>query len=254
MDISRLSDEELWVRTKTLASSERASVCDLVEHLAEIDKRGLHARRMHASMFEYCIHFLHLSEEAAYRRIRAARAIQKFPPISGLLREGKLTIETVALIHPFLNDEGAAPLVTKCIGLRKWEVQRLIAGRQPDAPQRDFIRVLAAARTVEAVPAREDEPLLSFTMGSIPSSGSEHPASPPPQVSSQAPPSDSPEHAIRVAFTADAEFHRFLLRARQLLRHKYPDGRLEGVLKDALVALLERRDLGFRWGAGVRRV
>jgi len=36
-------------------------------------------------------------------------------------------------------------------------------------------------------------------------------------------------------------------RARALLRHKYPDGRLEGVLKDALAALLSKKDRGFGW-------
>ena len=34
---------------------------------------------------------------------------------------------------------------------------------------------------------------------------------------------------------------------RLFLRHKYPDGRLEGVFKDALLALLKRKDRSFGW-------
>jgi hypothetical protein len=37
------------------------------------------------------------------------------------------------------------------------------------------------------------------------------------------------------------------------MRHKYPDGRLDGVLRDALQALLERKDPLIRWEAVRRR-
>jgi hypothetical protein len=91
-----------------------------------------------------------------------------------------------------------------------------------------------------AAPLPVMEPLLTFIPNETLSAPTPKPppATKPPYVQS---------HSIRVSFSADAEFHKLMLRACALLRHKYPDGRLEGVLKDALVALLKRRDRGFGW-------
>ncbi|MDE2143472.1 MAG: hypothetical protein KGJ84_13780 [Elusimicrobia bacterium] len=216
-----------------------------MEHLAEIDKRDLPSKRMRVSLYEFCVHHLRLSEEAAYRRIRAARAIRKFPPISNLLREGKLTFESVALLHPFLNDPDAAVLVTRCIGLRKWQVQSLLAGRQTEKPRPDVIRVCGPVLDQKKARTMDDSPSFFSTSAGAAPAPSAAPLSPTPASSS---PNTAPRpHSIRVSFSADAEFHRLMLRARALLRHKYPDGRLEGVLKDALVALLKRKDRGFGW-------
>ena len=60
-----------------------------------------------------------------------------------------------------------------------------------------------------------------------------------------------PPRVVRFAFSADESFYRMLEQARCLLRHKYPDGRLEGVLGDALQALIERRDPVLRWLAAM---
>lgn len=80
VDISRLTDDELLARARSLASAERGAVCDLVEHLAEIDRRKLNRSLGYPTLFEYCVYSLGYSEGATYRRIRAARAIQIFPP------------------------------------------------------------------------------------------------------------------------------------------------------------------------------
>ncbi|MBI3564877.1 MAG: hypothetical protein HY079_06760 [Elusimicrobia bacterium] len=62
-----------------------------------------------------------------------------------------------------------------------------------------------------------------------------------------------PRRRVRLAFTADHRFYVTLEKARALLRHKYPDGRLEGVLMDALKVLLEKKDPVLRWAASKRR-
>lgn len=261
VDISRLSDDELWDRTKALALSERIVTLDLVEHLAEIDKRKLPEARESISLYEFCVHHLRLSEEAAYRRIRAARAIKKFPPILHLLRGGRLTVETVALMNPFLDGPDAAALVTACLGLRKWQVQALLANRQTEKPRRDVIRYCGAVVNTEK-PRTGEPPALDFDVASAVIAGPvsvsvqvpvqvQVPAPAPPPLNPAPEPVarvESPRpSSVRVSFSADDEFYKLMLRARALLRHKYPDGRLEGVLKDALIALLRKRDRSFGW-------
>ena len=252
VDISELTDDELWSRTKALACAERVSTYALIVHLAELDRRRLAEKKTQLSLFEFCVHQLHLSEEAAYRRIRAARAIRKFPPLSFLLRDGKITVETTALLNPFLDGPDAAALVKSCVGLRKWQVQALLAGRRPENAKRDVIRYCGPAVPASQAPPSAPAPLFEAAHPAAASVSADEavsaPAPPAAQALPVAPTAPIRVHAIRVSFSADVEFHKMLRRAQSLLRHKYPDGRLEGVLKDALTALLRKKDPGFRWG------
>ena len=160
-DISRLSDAELHRRAKELAAAERGATADLIEHLAEIDRRRIYRGSECNSLFEYCVHMLACSEAAAYRRIRATRACQIFPPISALLREGKLTLESVALLHPFLEGPDAAVLVMKASGMKTWQVQELLAKRQAPGTRRDVVRFCAPPVARSPTPDRESAPLLA---------------------------------------------------------------------------------------------
>ena len=113
-----MSDDELWHRTKILASQERIATVDLVEHLAELDSRKLWFKHEFRGIFEYCVCCLRLSEDAAYKRIRAARAVRLFPPIVILMRSGMLSLAAVVRLHPFLDRPDAASFVKMAAGLR----------------------------------------------------------------------------------------------------------------------------------------
>jgi hypothetical protein len=43
-----------------------------------------------SSMHAYCVEHLHLSDDAAAKRIHAARAARRFPALFGALTEGRL--------------------------------------------------------------------------------------------------------------------------------------------------------------------
>jgi hypothetical protein len=242
-----MTDAQLLARAKQLASIEREATCDLLEVLAAIDQRRAYRELGCGSLYEYLVGALRYSEAAAFRRIRAIRAIRLFPPIAVLLREGRLTIETATLLHPHLEDEDAAKLVQQAAGLRTWQVARLLATRQEPGPERDILRFINAP---PRVPTSTDDtaPLLPVGCRSatqpLDAPATDDNPLPPPKPSIPA-----PSRAIRVAFTADEGFFRLLERARAVMRHKYPDGRLECVLGDALNALLDKKD----WGRRARR-
>ncbi|MDO8632394.1 MAG: hypothetical protein Q7R41_18075 [Phycisphaerales bacterium] len=245
VDISNLTNDELIRRTEELAADLRTKTCELVESLVELDRRKLYLDSG-PSLFEYCVSKLKMSEAAAYRRIRAARAFQAYPPVKSLLRSGKLTLESLTLLHPFLNDADAGKLVAEASGMRIWEVDRLVAPRRTEPPRRDVVRFIApiqpaptvAAEIAEAtlfeppavaqpeVPAviREPKPTKTVTEAAVPAA----------TVPAPAP-------GIRVGFTADAAFFVLLREAQAAMRHKYPDGRLDGIFRDALKALLKKK-------------
>lgn len=240
VDISRLDEEQLWTRAVELAKGEHDATCDLVEALAELDRRGLPHKKDYASLFEACVHRLKLTEGAAYRRIRAARAIILFPPISVLLRQRRLSLEAITLLHPYLKDADAAVLVQSAADKRIWEIERIVAARRTEEPRRDVVRMIAPQLAPTA--ATEIEPALFAAAPAqrSPTAAAEH------SVSQPSPPPPSPRspepnaHAVRIAFTADADFHRLLRETQAAMRHKYPDGRLDGVFRDALRALLRK--------------
>ena len=72
--LSHLGDRTLLHDLATLVARERTTTAQLLAHLAEVDARRLHLPAGFPSMFLYCVHELGLSEDGAFKRIRAARA------------------------------------------------------------------------------------------------------------------------------------------------------------------------------------
>ena len=60
--IAALGDEELLAMLRHLLAQERTLSARLLVHLAEVDARGLYREQAYASMFDYCVQALHLSE------------------------------------------------------------------------------------------------------------------------------------------------------------------------------------------------
>lgn len=255
MDITKLTDEELLRRTEELARDLRTKTVELVESLVELDQRKLFFSE-YRSLFEFCVFKLKMSDGAAYRRIRAARAFQAFPPVKPLLRSGQLSLESLVVLHPFLKDKDAETLVAQAAGMRVWEVERLVSPRRTEAPRRDMVRFVPAptpaiALATEIPPATDislfDAPanvaaeieasVPIIAVPAAPAAVIDLPIAPPCAVSLAAPASPG----VRIAFTADAAFFQLLKEAQAAMRHKYPDGRLDGVFRDALRALLKKK-------------
>ena len=82
--LADLSDSELLTRTQYLAGKSNQLLAALLDHLAEVEARGLHRERACSSLYTYCISELRFSEDAAARRSSAAKlARQTRPPLPG---------------------------------------------------------------------------------------------------------------------------------------------------------------------------
>jgi hypothetical protein len=81
---------------------------------------------------------LHLSEDAVYNRIKAARAARDYPVIIDSLESGALSPTTVRLLAPRLTQENHQELLAAASGKGKQAVEELLARRfpQPDVPAR----------------------------------------------------------------------------------------------------------------------
>jgi hypothetical protein len=223
MDLKHLTDSALFVRLEALVSQERGDVADIVEHLAEVDRREIAIDAGFSTLFDYCVKTLRYSEAAAFLRIRAARAVGAFPRILDDLRSGAITLDSVMRLSPHLSADNSDKLLDQASGATKREILALVASFDPNgtAPERDVIRPLPP------------KPPLSVNVSSTTTTASPHDSS----AEIIAPP-----NRVRLSFTADNEFLLMVDQLRSLRRHKFPDGRLEDLLKETVAAMLSKID------------
>lgn len=243
--VSRLTDRELHARVLATAARERATTAELITLLAEFDRRRLYLAEGYNSLFVFCTEALHLSEPAAYNRIQAARAAQKWPVILDDLRAGFVTLGTLGMLAPHLTDANCRDLLAEARHKGKRDVERIVARIRPQPDVPSVIRKLPViAVAVAPVPANAAS--LSHT---------EFPPVPPPQPlapAAEAPPlltvlppprpaviaALSPER-YKVQVTVDRETHDLLREAQDLMRHSVPNGDPAVILGRALRLLVD---------------
>ena len=143
---ARLSDDALLARVLVLTQQSRQVTVELLAHLAELDRRKLYRGQGTGRLFPYCTEVLRLSEAAACNRIKAARAVRRFPVVLDLLADGRVNLTTIRLLSPHLTAENHRAVLAEATGKTKRQVAKIVArlAPQPDVPP--SIRKLPASR------------------------------------------------------------------------------------------------------------
>src|SRR5256885_10802909 len=136
--LSNLSDDALRRGLSGAVAQERGATAELLAHVAEFDARKLYLPAAYPSMFAYCVGELHLSEDAAAKRIQAARIARRCPAVFAALAEGRVHLSGVCLLAPHLAPESAAELIAAATHKNKLQIEQLVAERfpRPDLPSR----------------------------------------------------------------------------------------------------------------------
>ena len=95
----KLGDEQLLEQTKRLAANKRSLEVHILDHLAEIDRRGLAVRRGYSSLFEYAVRELRFSDASAQRRIQAMRLLRRDGGVRAGLLSGKMGLTSAAQLE-----------------------------------------------------------------------------------------------------------------------------------------------------------
>src|SRR5262245_19543697 len=90
-----LRDQELLAGLSAVMASSRATDAAVLAYLGEVDARGLYLPAACSSMHVFRLRVLHMSEDAAFKRITAARAARKFPAIFAAVADGRLHLSAV---------------------------------------------------------------------------------------------------------------------------------------------------------------
>ena len=247
IQIPDMTDMALVAETKRVAELERRSTAELLALLIELERRGLHLALGYSSMFAYCTRALLLSEQAAFKRITAARLARRYPTILQRLAEGEITLSGVRILAPHVTDENIDALLDAARHRSTREVEQLIAAThpQPDIPA--SIRALPVPKHADADDHTPAPGLLDRESAEAPppvavSAVTPAPIAPRPVVAPIAP----RRYLLKV--TVGQETHDKLQRARALLRHVVPDGDL-GVILDRALSLLLREAGRTKWGS-----
>jgi hypothetical protein len=141
-----LTDDQLLLRVRALAQSERAATAHLIAALVEMDTRRLYLGQGCSSLFTYCTQVLHLSEHAAYGRIEAARVVRKFPAILDLLAAGSVHLTAIGLLAPHLTDDNHVEVLAAAHHKSKRDVEELVVSLRPQPPVPSTMRKLPTPR------------------------------------------------------------------------------------------------------------
>ena len=241
---AQLSDDALDVKLKLLAQGSRQTTVELLAHLAEFAGRKLHRAQGTGRLFGYCTQILRFSEAAACNRIKAAKAVRKFPVILDLLTDGSVNLATIRLLAPHLTVENHLALLEEAKGMTRRQVDKVVArlAPKPDVPA--SIRKLPTPRATvpgagtvtPATPAR-DEQEATFLR---------------PQLTTHRPVVAplSPER-YRLQLTIGEEAHDDLRCLQDLMRREIPDGDPAVIVARALKLL--RQDVQRRAFAATPR-
>jgi hypothetical protein len=127
--LTALPDDVLLRYLSTLVARDRAITAALHAHLAEVDARKLYAPAGYPSMHAYCVDALRFSDDAAYKRIQAARAARQFPALFDAIADGRLHVTAVRLLAPHLTPDNARELMQAATHLRSVDIEAWLADR-----------------------------------------------------------------------------------------------------------------------------
>jgi 5-methylcytosine-specific restriction endonuclease McrA len=240
--LSHLSDESLLRGLTALVAQDCITTAEMLAHVAEVDERKLYLPAGHPSMFLYCVQELHLSEDAAAKRIQAARAARRFPAIFTAVGSGRLHLSGVVLLAPHLVEETAADLIAAAGHKTKSEIEQLLADRYPKS---DLLTWLAGPPPTAA--AEEHAPGLVDDAQVVAKSSPDSSQLVPGRVESRARVTPLSSQSVAFQATLSRATSEKLRYAQELLGHQVPSGDLAQVLDrvlDLAITQLEKQKFG----------
>ena len=177
---------------------------------------------------------LHLSADAAYNRVAAARAVRRFPVILDHLAAGFLNVTTVKVLRPVLTRGNHRAILAEAKFRTRKECDLIVARLKPKPDVPFSIRPVV----VPATPS----PALAFDGEDAPAQAPLAPPPPPRPLSSPLPPRPivaplTPER-FRVEMSVWKHTRDKLHRVQNLLCRELPDGDVGEIFDRALDALI----------------
>jgi 5-methylcytosine-specific restriction endonuclease McrA len=248
------SDADVLLReAREFARQERWVTAQLLVRLAAVEKRELFAPCGYSSMWEYCLGELQMSEDAASRRLWAARKCREFPALFDALADGRIHLTAVHTLATHLRSDNADELIAAATGRSKAQLRDWLACRFPQPAAPTLIQPVTSAAPSTAAPPVQglmDPPpaeckknLHAPARVPVPSSAV---ISPNPQVPLRDRSHVDPLNAeqVKVQFTMSRQVLAKMQQAQDLLGHQVPRTDIAALfekLLDMAIPALEKK-------------
>lgn len=228
---------QLFAGLRRLDGTESRSLAAILAHLAELYNRRAAEEIAFPSLYAYCTKELGYSEAEALLRIRTARAAYNFPCILTMIAQRQIHVTAVSKLWPHLTSANYRSLLAKAGRRTLEELDRLLAELAPLPEKRSIIRTLSTGCDTPVIMNNNNEHNLLFTTQETQPCDTN-------TTGNQLKAESSSEATGRVLFhfVAGETLRRKYNRAKEILRHKYPEGRPEQIFDYALETVLDRKD------------
>ena len=156
--LGHLPDHVLLRDLAAIVTRDRATLAELLAHIAEVDTRKLYLPAAYDSMHAWCMGELRFSEHAALRRLRAARAAREFPSLFAAVADGRLDLSAVVLLGPHLSPENADELIAAAAHQGTQKLRKLLAERFPKPDLQTWIEPQVPANTGSLLVSKRVDP------------------------------------------------------------------------------------------------
>lgn len=254
--LRQLEDHEVLAGTLQSYQSIRRQSAGFLRFLAELDRRQLHRAAGFPSAHQFCIGQMGMSEDQAFKHLRAARAGRRFPVVFDLIADGRSNVSAITILSKHLTRAHGEALLRDSAGMTNAQVRVLLAERfpQPDVPTVMFALATPEAAETTA-PTEVSEMTCKLAVRPVEASNllqdneraadqSAHPveicsSSPVPAISyTRVSPLSPASYALQCTLSAAA--HAKLREVQDLLGPRVSAGDMSHVLELALDALLRQ--------------
>ena len=128
--LEELSNAELEGSARKLVVTEKHNVARLIAHLSEFRKRRDRLDWSYASLFDYCVRGLHLSEGSVWRRLQVAGVCRRFPQLLVALSENRISLTVASLLAPSLSEENVHRLLSEAEGKSTRQVEEIVENEE----------------------------------------------------------------------------------------------------------------------------
>ncbi len=104
MSLKKLTNQNLDAQLKSLVTSEREILSEILLHIAEVERRKLYLIFGYSSLFEYLTKSIGYANGSAQRRIDAARLSFYAPTVINKLESGQINLAQISLLQKSIRE------------------------------------------------------------------------------------------------------------------------------------------------------
>ena len=130
-NLSELSDDELLASTRKIVGRSNQLLAALLAHLGEVEARGIYRVRSCASVYTYCVYELRMSEDAAFRRARAAKIAREYPIVLDKIAASEIHLTALLMLGAHLTEENHRNVLERAKHRTKKEVAGIVRMLDP---------------------------------------------------------------------------------------------------------------------------